>query len=399
MTDLLGFWSYVHADDELDGGRATQLGRDIVGHYEAAKNEVIKLFLDHDDLHWGDQWRDQIDEALSNVAFFIPVITPRYFGRVECRRELQFFADRAEQLHISELILPILYIDVPELHEDMPKDPLMRIVKRIQWEPWTELRFADRTSPEYRMAVDKLARELVRRVAAVEATDIVAAAEAIEDSASDGSGDPGVLERLAALEEAMPRWSETMIAIGKEIEAIGNVMERGTTDMDKGEAQGKGFVARLTVARRVANELAEPVERLEGLGQFFVSDLSEIDAGIRVLLQRIEEEVVEDPSHLVEVCEFLQTIRDLSNSAHEGLGAVEGMITASASMDGMSKDMRAPLRRMKNSLTSMFEAREITDEWAALVDAADIDCSGLARLTPAESLGSADPASPPMAKG
>ncbi len=84
--DLLGFWSYVHANDEVDMGRVTQLAIDIVGHYRAITGESIRLFLDRDDLHWGDQWREQVAEALSNVAFFIPVVTPRYFQRVESRR-------------------------------------------------------------------------------------------------------------------------------------------------------------------------------------------------------------------------------------------------------------------------------------------------------------------------
>jgi hypothetical protein len=91
MAEMLGFWSYVHADDEMDWGRISNLARDIVGHYEGLRAEKIELFLDRDDLHWGDQWRHKIDAALSNVAFFVPVITPRYFASAECRRELQFF--------------------------------------------------------------------------------------------------------------------------------------------------------------------------------------------------------------------------------------------------------------------------------------------------------------------
>src|SRR4051812_29292169 len=101
-------------------GRVVQLAKDIVAHYEALTAEKIELFLDRDDLRWGDQWRDKIDESLANVAFFIPVVTPRYFTRVECRHELQFFANRTEKLGIRALILPILYIDVPGLREDEP---------------------------------------------------------------------------------------------------------------------------------------------------------------------------------------------------------------------------------------------------------------------------------------
>ena len=376
MRDLLGFLSYVHADDALDDGRIQDLGRDIVGHYEAITAEAIELFLDRDDLHWGDEWHDKIDDALSNVAFFIPIITPRYFTRVECRRELQFFADRAGRLGITQLILPILYIDVSELHQDEPTDALMRLVKRFQWTPWIDLRFKSRTSPEYRTEVDLLARELVRRVAAVEALDIVAAAEAIERTGSEAGAEPGTLDRLAALEEAMPRWNETLTAIGAEVQTIGDLMTVGTEDTNRADSRGQGFAARLTVARRVAHELEEPVERIEGLSQKFVADLNEIDTGLRVLFAQLEIESTEDAATIAQICEFLETIRSLSVASHNGLGATEGMIEASGTIEKISKDMRAPMRRLKTSLTAMLEAREITDSWVAMADAVSVDCSG-----------------------
>jgi hypothetical protein len=379
--DLLGFWSYVHADDEVDMGRVTQLAKDIVGHYEAIRAESIRLFLDRDDLHWGDQWREEVDEALSNVAFFIPVITPRYFTRVECRRELQFFVTKAERLNITELILPILYIDVPELHEDEPSDPLMRVIKQIQWEPWTAHRFRDRDSAEYRSGVDALATELVRRVRAVERTDVASAAVASEELLRSDDGEAGTLDRIAALEEAMPRWTETLESIGAEINRIGELMQSATADMEAGEKQGKGFAARLTVARRVAGELAGPVAQIESLGQAFANDLADIDAGVQVLLAEAAEQAVEDPSQLPDLCEFMATLKALAESSREGLGSVAGMIEGSQAIERMSKDMRAPLRRLRSSLTAMLQAREITDSWENLVNAMPVDCSGAASTT------------------
>ncbi len=375
---LLGFWSYVHADDEVDMGRITRLAKDIVGHYEAIRAESIKLFLDRDDLHWGDQWRDEVDEALSNVAFFIPVITPRYFKSAECRRELQFFVTKAERLHITELILPILYIDVPELHEESPSDPLMQVIKDIQWQPWTDYRFKDRESGDYRAAVDALATELVRRVTAVERVDVAAAAKAAERSLESDEGEAGTIDRIAALEEAMPRFTQTLESISEEITRIGALMERATEDIATGDKQGKGFAARLTVARRVAGELAGPVGEIETLGQAFATDLAEIDAGVRVLVSEGAQQAAGDPEALSQYCGFLNTLRGLAASSREGLGGVEGMIASSEPLERMSKDMRPPLRRLRNSLTAMVQARDITDAWEQLVDAVPIDCTGVA---------------------
>lgn len=361
----------------MDHGRVADLAKDIVGHYEAIKAESIRLFLDRDDLHWGDEWRDEIDDALANVAFFIPVITPRYFKSVECRRELQFFAIKAEQLGITELIMPILYIEVPELREEKHADPLMQLVKRIQWEDWTQLRWADRTSAEYRKAVNGLAQELVRRVGAVEETDVVAAAARAEDTAPEGATDPGVLERLAALEEAIPRWSETMEALTVQIARIGELMHAGQADVERGGQSGKGLAARrLSVARRIASELAEPVNEIEALGQAFAADLAHIDAGLRLMLVQAPEQIRSNPESLDEVCGFLQSIRDLSEAAREGLGAAALMLEASEGLERMSKDMRAPIRKLRTSLRAMSEAQQITNSWRVLVDETGIDCSG-----------------------
>jgi hypothetical protein len=389
-AELLGFWSYVHKDDDVDMGRVTQLARDIVANYEAIKAEEIRLFLDRDDLHWGDRWRDQVDDALSNVAFFVPVITPRYFMRPECRREFQYFLQKARSLGIIELILPILYIDVPGLHEEEPSDELMRALKDIQWESWLDFRFTDRQAAEYRRAVDRLARELVRRVDAVEHVDIATAAQKAEISVSSEESEDGTLDKLATLEEAMPRWADTLDSIGREIEAIGSLMDRGTADIEQGEKQGKGFAARLHVARRVAGDLEEPVAKIERLAQDFVADLNHIDMGVRTILAQAENETSDDPDALATYCEFLDSIRFLSASAHDGLGSVEGMIAASGSIEKLSKDMRAPVRRLRTSLVAMVEAREITDSWVDLIEGVDIDCSQVEQRDLAADVGFTD---------
>lgn len=86
-----GFFSYVHADDEAERGRIAQLARDIAERVEMLTGETIELFFDRDDLEWGDDWRNRIDNSLASTAFFIAILTPRFFTSSECRREAQFF--------------------------------------------------------------------------------------------------------------------------------------------------------------------------------------------------------------------------------------------------------------------------------------------------------------------
>lgn len=56
-----GFWSYVHDDDNAEGGRICRLARDIVDQYQMLTGEEIHLlFQDKEDIQWGDKWRKEI---------------------------------------------------------------------------------------------------------------------------------------------------------------------------------------------------------------------------------------------------------------------------------------------------------------------------------------------------
>ena len=159
--DWQGFWSYVHFDDEAEGGRVSQLARDVADQFEMMSGESISLFLDRDAIDWGQNWKERIDASLGSIAFFIAVMTPRYFMSAECRRELQFFVRRAAALGMKDLVLPLHYADVPELGRSDSNDELVNLVRSFQWEDWRSLRFADRSSEAYRRAVAQLASRLI----------------------------------------------------------------------------------------------------------------------------------------------------------------------------------------------------------------------------------------------
>jgi hypothetical protein len=41
MSDLKGFWSYVHADDAGDGGRIVKLAKDVKDRFELLTGERL----------------------------------------------------------------------------------------------------------------------------------------------------------------------------------------------------------------------------------------------------------------------------------------------------------------------------------------------------------------------
>jgi hypothetical protein len=142
-TSRAGFWSYVRADDEADDGRITRLASLVRDEYALLTGEDIAVFVDRESLSWGDEWQRRIDEALEGTAFFIPVLTPRYFRSSACRRELLTFAGHAKSLHVSELLLPLLYVDVPSLFDEESDDEAIALIARMQYEDWRELRLED----------------------------------------------------------------------------------------------------------------------------------------------------------------------------------------------------------------------------------------------------------------
>lgn len=375
MANSQGFWSYVHADDQAEGGRICRLATDVAGQFEMLTGESLSLFLDRDAIKWGEDWRDKIDSSLATIAFFIPVMTPRYFMSPECRRELQFFARQATRLGMKELVLPLLYIDVPSLQDETTADELIKLVRTFQWEDWRELRFLDPAAEGYRRGVARLAVRLVEANRQAEKTDLAAIAQELEGQ-TDGSAkdSPGFLDQMVAAEEALPKLAETVEAIGRDIELIAKAMQEATSDIHQADKHGKGFAARLLVAREVARRLSEPAERVRALGNEFASHLHEVDLGFRAIIERAAAEVQRSPDSATEVCTFFNMVRSFSGAASVGLSQAQGLIDAIAPIENVSRDLRPVLRHLRQGLMRMVEAREITDDWVRLMDGSGVAC-------------------------
>jgi len=376
MNRFHGFWSYVHRDDDADHGRISRLAQDVAAEYEMMTGDSIELFLDKNALDWGDSWREKIDESLASVAFFIPVMTPRYFMSAECRRELQFFARRADDLGIKELVLPLHYVDVPDLRNDSAPDDLMRIVRGFQWEDWRDLRFSDVATESYRRGVTSLASRLVEANRHAEQSDVDGSSIRLGESSSQDSGDdaPGFVDSLASAEEAIPAWTETISAIGREVISIGALINSATDDISKTPIQRRTFAHRLAIAKRLATQLNDPTDRVSTLGNDYASQLHSVDSGICAIIEMAPDAIKDNPETKKELCAFFAVVRDLSDSARQALDSAQSMVKALTPTEKMSRDLRPVLRKLRQALTVLIEGREITDEWIHLIDKSGLSC-------------------------
>ncbi|WP_326945236.1 toll/interleukin-1 receptor domain-containing protein [Amycolatopsis sp. NBC_01307] len=367
MSETSGFWSYVHRDDAAEGERISQLARDVVSQFEMISGETISLFLDRDSMEWGDKWRAKIDTTLASVAFFVPIITPRYFMSTECRRELNFFARRANELGIPELVMPIKYIDFPGLTDDSPLDDSISLIKSFQWEDWTETRFCSRTSPEYRQAVARLAERMYRVNSALEATSVTVPKPVVPDAG--GADDAlGFVDIISQSEVAFPQWSATLEKLGKAITEIGEIMGVAGTAIQDGVKRAEPYSARLAILEEAAGQLEEPTTRIESLANAYSSQLHNVDEGISLILRMIPAEIASQTTSATDIRSFCDSLTGLAKAAAEGLGHIETMTEMLEQTEGMTRAIRPVVRRLRKSLTLLLEAREITQTWVTEID-------------------------------
>lgn len=363
-----GFLSHVQADDDADGGRIRALAEDLQQQYAAITADSIDIFVDRSALGWGDDWETEIEKAVLSTSFFIPVITPRYFLSQACRREFQLFLRKADNLGLSELILPLVWLDVRDLHESEVTDDLIASVKRFQWVDWRELRFEDRNSTPYRRAVAGLAKRLadIDEKLALSRTPMPPTREDGLHEPDLDADIPGTLDLVVAAEEAIPKWTETLQEITDEITQVGVLAGVASEEMQAGEARGKGNAARLVAARKFAQDVKPHAEHIEALGNEFSTSLYELDGGIRAILSEAATTTrAEDKKGAKD---FASSIISLANSSREGLGSVQKMVESITPVESMSRDMRPPLRQIRKGLTIMVEGQKVIDEWERLAD-------------------------------
>ena len=176
-------------------------------------------------------------------------------------------------------------------------------------------------------------------------------------------------------------WGDTVQDIIEGINTVRVVIERWTEAAKDPKMASKGFAGRLTLFRQVAKELQGPTDDIQENTNKFTAQLNDVDAGIMEIIPRLAAEVEEDPSDKEGACEFFQTLRELAITADNGLGALKQIIDAMGPLEGMSRDLRAPVKTLRRALTSMYESRKVMNAWATAIDETGIDCGAERRAS------------------
>ncbi|HYS37499.1 MAG TPA: hypothetical protein VEO01_17935 [Pseudonocardiaceae bacterium] len=258
-----GFWSYAKADNEYEGNRIVRLAELVRNEYSLITGQDLELFTD----------RSWPEDGHHDGAFFVPIITPRYFNQPECRQELLDFAARVRKQGAAQLMIPIVYTYTPALADPRTQDEAVALVRRMRYEKWHDLRTDDETSPAHRRAVSRLATRLaeISHPSPVRPLDVV-----------------------GALEEAIPRWGKVFMSLDRAMATIDSLNEKLLQELPHTDSTNGIAVGRLTLLRTYADEMTKPAQDMLRLGNLFASEVIQLDPDILALIHNAETTEPED---------------------------------------------------------------------------------------------------------
>lgn len=385
------FLSYAHVDNEREDGRIRRLAHLIRSEFEFLTGETIDIFVDSAEIRWGQDFRNRLDEAMQNTTFFIPVLTPTYFLREECRKEMLQFVSSARSLGLQELLMSIRYTAVPDLREGST-DELKDIAARMQFESWDDVRLLDEASSAYRTRINRLAARLVELTRDLEerpldlgsrskqdAIDIIASHNLVDgrpsaesrldnpqtESQVEDEDPPGFLEHLAEFQPVADEWTKSLTTLGPAVAEFGELFSTSSEKMNAANTKPNPFAAKIVLARKLAKDAAAPLEMIEQTSKEYSTNLLRMDPIIRAVLE-ITTSQEADGERAVAVT----AIQRLIDSSREAMDSISGAADAAKANAGLSRDLRPILRRFETALRNVVDGQDLIESWEPLLERA-----------------------------
>lgn len=403
MTEVTAkaFLSYAHSDDEREGGRIKRIAEKIGSEYEFLTGTEITIFVDSAEIKWGQDFRDRLDEALQETTFFIPVLTPTYFIREECRKEMMRFVTSAQSLGLQQLLMSIRYTPVSDMVEDSP-DELKAIAARMQFESWDDVRLLEEDSTIYRTRINRLASRLVELTRELEvkpvdlsadprhsSTDLLAPRSlAADDSGAgkqEGSTDPrgpgledvsvddrefdddepGLIDLISEFEPVTTEWGNIINDTPPTLEKFSTLFTEATEKMATANQRPNSFAAKIVIARNLAIDAEEPLSQIEGLSKDYSTVLLRLDPIIRAYIEMLE--LQSDPEDARQAVEM---VKNLIEASKESASAVASAADEARAQSKFSRDLRPVFRRFETAMRNMVDGQELIESWGPLLDKA-----------------------------
>lgn len=283
MSSTTLFWSYVRKDDARENGRIRRLAAAISDEFTMQTGEELDLFIDNR-IAWGEIWRERIQFALADATLFVAIITPSFFKSAECRKEILMFFKDAEELGVSDFLLPLLWSGRAPTEDD--DDEVRRLIAATQFRSWSDLRLCEEDSAEHRQGVS----DLVGRLLEIErSTEPSPGADANSQAARNGDDDEavGLLDVTMKIEEYTDALASDMARLTEEMHASKPVVEAAASEF---AARGnRNAAGQLLAANDMAARLQPRADRVNELGKEYARNVDLLDSNMRALGRLVSE--------------------------------------------------------------------------------------------------------------
>lgn len=357
------FLSYAMADDD-EYQFVVALKKSLEHACWSDGGRKLQIFVDRQDIGWGDNWRDKIADSLENATVFLPVISRQYFDREACRAELQAFHAAADRLGITELLLPLLLFGKSQITSESD-DALVRLVEGLQHHDIQEAVLAGPDTKEWRTTMLAVAQRLITAVTLAEKViqdrDSTPPGGQRSGSELDGIGDddPGLDE----LNSRMQGESEKLATQVTEVTRILTELTVRVTPYGQRLQGASGETVRAMLAD-VARDIEDLSLGMQRLGGEVETTMSKVDADLRQyyslvmrfgtpeMQESVRQEVAGLESQFAEITQIMALMSDF--------------IAQIQPLEVLSVPLRSSIRPLRTGVNSIHVALSTMESWTRL---------------------------------
>jgi Amt family ammonium transporter len=165
LPELVGFFSYSREDDEYPPQALSRLRERIQQELRSQlgrRRSDFRIWQDKTAIAHGKLWENEIQSAIAQSVFFVPIVTPTAIKSQHCKFEFEAFLRREADLGRNDLVFPILYIRVPALEDEgrWRADSVLNVIGTRQYIDWQSLRHLDIGSTDVGIAIERFCRNI-----------------------------------------------------------------------------------------------------------------------------------------------------------------------------------------------------------------------------------------------
>lgn len=355
------FLSYARKDDRHFGHVRpfTSLLEALV---HAKTGRHVKVFVDRTSIAWGDKWEDSLNEGVLNATVFIPLLSANYLESEMCRMEFNTFYSAAEALGVTELMLPVLIIDAPQIFRSDSDDQVVQIAISHQYELIESAVLSDAGSSDWKRTMahlaDRFALALARaedRIGRIESIPRAASTLGDEKVVEDDADAPGLAELLESLTQDFEDLTDIANQINPAIEQFGDAAASAGNLPDNPSPRDIQ-----TWSIRLAAAFRPPAQDLELHGERLYAKTRSLDETM-IQLRQVADTIPEWNSGLRTTLEALTGMGDVRQVMTDLL---QGMRPA----ENLSVPLRQALRPARSGVTRISDSLAIIEGWTRWLD-------------------------------